>query len=72
MKRIKGQYVATVIIDLDFPADAPDLLDFDDMRKCVVEEITPDLKKWLEEKVDDLGTVRAQQWLAELYEVEEE
>ncbi len=71
MKRIKGRYVALVFIDFDFPADLPNLDSFDDMRKQVVEEITPDLKKMIEDKVDKLGTVEVRQQLADLHEMEE-
>ena len=74
--KIKGRYVAQVVIDFDFdPEKAGTKLPFEEMCKMMASgELTEDLQKMVEEEFFDerLGTLTVDQMEANLYEVKED
>lgn len=74
MARIKGKYVATVVIDFDYD-DTSNLRPFDEMREIVIdgrflEHITDVMKE--EYELENASTVSVETQFADLYRVEEE
>lgn len=72
--RYKGRYVATVIIDIDVCV-TDGMKPFEDIKKTVTEELTPELQRLVEyeitEGIDGMKVEVIQQY-ADLYEWEDE
>lgn len=69
---IKGIYVAQVRIDIAVDENSPGLLPFDQMQKALREQTTEAVKDLLEDELfGDVGTVTAEQQMADLWETED-
>lgn len=72
--RYKGRYSAQVIIDIDIDV-MEGMKPFDDIKKTLTEELTPELQRLIEYEITDGVNgmkVDVIQMYAELYEVDKE
>lgn len=70
--RVKGRYVATVILDIDYE-ESGDIKPFNDVKRVITggaltESIKETISTWI---FDGLGILTVEQQYADLYEVEE-
>ena len=70
--RIKGRYVAQIVIEFDYEKEEG-MLPFGEIKKKVVDgELTNAIRDVvIDEVIDDYGTVAVTQQYADMYEVED-
>lgn len=75
MSKVKGRYVATVILDIEYDETEKDILPFEDARRSICDgELTQLLRECLDEEFDfgDYATITVGQQYADLYRVDED
>ena len=71
MSRLKGRYVATVIIEINEEYVPGRMLPVEQVKENVVKHLTPDLQKIIYNGVD-CTSVKVEQQYADVYLVEDE
>lgn len=67
---IKGNFVATIEIDIAFDENTPNLLPFEELKDAVHNDMEPAVKEMLHDEFGDIATVNVTKMFADLYQVE--
>ena len=67
---IKGQFVATIEIDIAVDENTPNLLPFEELKEAVHNEMEAAVKDMLCEEFGDIATVKVTKTFADLYRTE--